>query len=121
MKYQITSDNMSVTDSMKFLVQAKLEKLERKWEDIPEDSKFGRIVLNKAPDDTFVVKIEISLDGEAFFVTETGYELETALIDTVNELDRIYRKKKEKISSEKWKDSNKEELDEKIIENLIAE
>lgn len=120
MKYQITSDNMSVTDSMKFLVQAKLEKLERRWEDIPDDSKFGRIVLNKGPNETFEVKIEISLDGETFFSSESGYELETALIDTVDELDRIYRKKKEKISSEKWKDSSRE-LEEEITKELIKE
>ncbi len=102
MQYQITSDNMEVTESMKVLATKKMQKLERRWSEENSDNILVRIVLNSAPEETFLVKIEASIDGEVFYTEEAGYSLETALVDAVEELDRLYEKEQTKKNSKDW-------------------
>ena len=102
MNYQISSDNMEVSESMKELAKSKIVKLERRWQYIPDESKSLRVVMNSAPEGTFLVKFEANLDGKIYYTEEPGYELETALVDAVDELDRQYLKDKSR-HEDKWK------------------
>lgn len=102
MKYQITSDNMQVTDSMRELAIEKLSKIDNRFMDIPEESKSARIVMNTAPVEQFEVRIELDLDGEHFFTDETNFTLETALVLAVEELDRQIEKSK--FGTKDWED-----------------
>lgn len=96
MNIQISSDNITVTESMKVLVENKVKKLERIWSEMDQETIHLRVVLNSAPEDQFLVKLDLNLDGETFYTEEPGFELETALIDAIQELIRQYDKKKDK-------------------------
>ncbi len=102
MQYQITSDNMDITESMKELVYKKAQKLERHWSDANGDNILVRIVLNSAPEETFLVKIDANVDGERFYTEEPGYALETALVEAIEEMVRKYGKSTEKREEKEW-------------------
>jgi ribosomal subunit interface protein len=101
MQYQITSDNMQVTPSMETLTKQKFVRLEHRFKNIPEGSKSMRVVLNTAPTDMFIVKVEILVNGKKYFSDETDYTLEGALIKTVEELVRMTEKEKDKFDRQK--------------------
>lgn len=109
MNYQISSDNMEVSESMKELFKSKIVKLERRWQHIPDESKSLRVVMNSAPEGMFLVKIEANLDGKILYTEEPGYTLETALVDTIDELDRQYLKEKSKYE-DKWKEKRQSKV-----------
>lgn len=96
MNYQITSDNISLSPSMKSLALDKLQKLDRILKDIPEDSRSARVVLNKGAgdEDTFEVKIHLNAKGKEYFSNDTDYTLETAIVRTIEELARMIEKEK---------------------------
>ena len=94
MEYQITSDNIEISESMKALALEKFAKFESRTKDIPEGSKSCRIVMNKAPEETFEVRVEVILNGVHFFSDETHFSLETALILVIEELERQLNKNK---------------------------
>lgn len=96
MNYQITSDNISISPSMKSLAKDKLDKIDRILSDVNEDSKSVRVVMNKASDkdDTFEVKILLNADGKEYFSNHIDYTLESAVVNTVEELARMLRKDK---------------------------
>ncbi|EKE00136.1 MAG: hypothetical protein ACD_22C00088G0005 [uncultured bacterium] len=94
MKYQITSDNIQISESMKVLAEEKLAKIDGRFTNIPEESKSVRVVLNTSPNDCFEVKIELTVDGHNFFTDETEHTLETALVNAVEELERQIDKSK---------------------------
>jgi len=96
MNYQITSDNISLSPSMKALALDKLQKLDRVLSDIPEDSRSARVVLNKGSgdEDTFEVKIHLNAKGKEYFSDDTDYTLETAIVRTIEELVRMIKKDK---------------------------
>jgi ribosomal subunit interface protein len=94
MEYQITSDNIEVSDSMKEMALSKLSKLEPRLKDIPEDLCSFRVVMNKAPDEMFQVKTEAIINGEQYFAEETDFTVETAMILVVEELERQLEKAK---------------------------
>ncbi len=118
MNIQISSDNMSVTPSMKSLVESKLTKLERHWADKDPATILLRVVLNTAPDEKFLVKLDLNLDGELLYTEELGFELETAVVDAINELDRQYKKVKDR-DTDKWEKQREEKyLTEQDLEAL---
>src|SRR4030065_2576926 len=93
MQYQITSDNIDISDSMKNLAKTKFEKVEKRLLDKEKDSALTRIVLNKAQEeDMFEVKIEFSYDGKKYFAHDKNFVLESAIINTVNQIERVRRK-----------------------------
>lgn len=93
---------MEISESMKVLVNKKVQKLERHWSDRNSDNILVRVVLNSAPEDTFLVKIDANIDGDRYYTEEAGYALETALVEAVEELDRKYEKDQNKRSSKDW-------------------
>lgn len=97
MNYQITSDNIEMSPSMKNLAVEKFDKVDRLLAEIPEGSKSVRIVMNKSSDKegTFTVKIHLNANGKEYFSDDTDYTLETSLVNTVEELIRMIRKDKE--------------------------
>ena len=86
MNYQITSDNMQVSESMKEMAISKLFKLENRFKDLPEGATSARIVMNLAPVERFAVKIELDLNGKVYFTDETQYTMETALVNAVEDV-----------------------------------
>jgi ribosome-associated translation inhibitor RaiA len=94
MKYQITSDNMSLTPSMDVLTREKFGRIENRLKDFEEDSKHTRVVLNTAPDGMFLVKAMVTVNGKEYFSDETDYTLEGALIKTVEELFNMLDREK---------------------------
>lgn len=102
MNYQITSDNMQVSESMKELAQEKISKIEPRFEKISDDSKSVRVVMNTAPVEQFQVKTELDIDGTLFFADEINYSLESALIASVEELERQIEKSK--FGTKDWED-----------------
>ena len=98
MNYQFASDNMQISESMKELAQSKLARLEHRLTNFAEGSLAVRVVMNTAPVEQFSVKVEMDLNGKAFFAEETKPALETALIAAVEEVDRQL----EKVTSKDW-------------------
>jgi len=94
MDYQITSDNIQISESMKELAKSKLTKLETRLKEIPDGSKSFRVVLNGAPDEKFEVKVEAVINGKQYFSEETDYSLESALVLVVEELNKQFEKSK---------------------------
>jgi ribosome-associated translation inhibitor RaiA len=95
MNYQITSDNMTVSPSMDALAKTKFERVSKRFQDVEEDAKFARIVLNTAPNETFHVKANITIGGRDYFSDDTNYNLETAMINTVEEILQMIEKDKD--------------------------
>lgn len=109
---------MSVSASMKSLVESKITKLERHWADKDPETIMLRVVLNTAPDEKFLVKLDLNLDGELLYTEELGFELETAVVEAVNELDRQYKKIKDR-NTDKWEKQREEKyLTEQDLEAL---
>jgi ribosomal subunit interface protein len=103
MNYQITSDNVEISNSMKELALEKLSRVENKLKNVPEGSKSCRVVLNTAPDETFEVKLDVVAEGESFFTSEVGYSLEAALLLAIEELERQIEKSK--FGGSGWEDT----------------
>lgn len=95
MKYQITSDNIQISQSMKELATEKFEKVDKFLSNIDEDSKHVRIVMNSAAEEgTFLVKILLRANGKEYFTDETDYSLEITLTKAIEEI--ITKIKKDK-------------------------
>ncbi len=123
MKYQITSDNIDLSNSMKVLATEKFEKIEHRLTAKEKETALARIVLNKSgAEGEFEVKGELSYNGKTYFATETNLHLETALIGVVNELERMRRK--DDISYyDDWNEQRekKRELGEALMEDDLAD
>ena len=102
MQYQITSDNIQMSPSMEVLAKEKVGKLENQLKHLPEDARLIRVVMNKMPDNTFEVKLLITVRGKEYFTDEADYLLETALVKAVDELERMLKKEKVIVSAQDW-------------------
>jgi ribosome-associated translation inhibitor RaiA len=102
MQYQITSNNIELSKSMEKLAKEKFSKLETRLKKIPEEEKYVRIVMNKAPgvEEKFEVKAEVKFFKNEYFTDEAEYTLEGALIRVVDEFLRMMEKDKDRW--EKW-------------------
>lgn len=107
---------MPVTESMKALVDNKVKKLERIWSSFDPETIRLRVVLNSAPDQKFLVKLDLNLDGESYYTEEPGFELETALVDAIQEILRQYDKKKDRFQ-DKWEAQREDKY---LTENELA-
>ncbi len=107
MQYQITSDNIEVSESMKTLAKEKFSKVEKRLTPKEMEEAMVRIVLNKSgADDEFRVKVDLSYGGKKYFATERDYLLESALIKTIEEVEKMRRR--DDISYyEDWKEQRK--------------
>lgn len=105
MQYQITSDNIEMSPSMKSLAEIKLKKLENKLTHVAEDLKSARVVMNSDKDDQFLVKMLVTVKGKEYFAEEKGYTLEYALVETIDLIERELEKDKIISTSEDWKDA----------------
>ncbi len=104
MKYQITSDNIDLSESMKVLAVEKLQKIESKLTDKQNESSFARVVLNKAAADAeFKVKVELDINGKTYFAEQKDFAMETALIRTIDEALRMFEKAKRSEST--WQET----------------
>jgi len=103
MIYQITSDNLEITESMKTLAVSKVSKLEKYFPKGTEEDLVERVVMNKgAVENTFLVKIAMELDGKMRYGEEVSYSLEGALIGAQEALEKQLRKMKTKFEKG-WK------------------
>lgn len=100
MKHQITSDNIDLSQSMVELAQEKLSRLESRVSNVREELKSFRVVMNKAPNDTFEVKIEAVVHGKKYYAEKTSYTLENSLVASIEELDRMLEKEQDR--SDSW-------------------
>lgn len=105
MTYQFTSDNMDISPSMKSLAEEKLKSVENKIQRVHDDLRSFRVVMNKAPDQQFLVKIFAVVHGKEYFAEETGFTFETALTGAVSDMDRRLRKAKVIATEEDWEDA----------------
>ncbi len=107
MIYQITSDNLKMTESMKSLAQEKVSKLERYFLNTDKDLIIARVVLNKgAEEDTFRVKIELEVAGKLYYGDEIEYTLEAALVRALEEIEKQMEKARSKDEKE-WEERRK--------------
>jgi ribosomal subunit interface protein len=106
MQYQISSDNIQMSESMIALTKEKFSKIESRLKHIPAEEQFARVVINSAPENTFEVKANVTFRKKEYFSDESDFTLETALIKVVNELTRMMEKDKEKW--EQWEQKNRE-------------
>ncbi|MBI2414860.1 HPF/RaiA family ribosome-associated protein [candidate division WWE3 bacterium] len=103
---QITSDNIEVTPSMKVLAEDKITKITSRLKEVPEDLISVRVVLNKGEaDDTFDAKIEVTIKNKKYFANNTAFNLETAIISAVTDVQRQYNKDRSKNESSSWQKS----------------
>ena len=122
MQYQITSDNIEVTESMKALAQEKFEKVEARLTEKENAEAMTRIVLNTSGgEDQFRVKIELSYRGKQYFASERDYSMETALIKAIAEVERM-RRKDDIGFQEDWNEQRefKHSLAEEDVEAAVA-
>lgn len=111
---------MTVTESMKALVDSKVQKLNRIWSGKNSDNIRLRVVLNSAPEGKFLVKLDLDLDGTRYYTEEPGYELETAIVDSVEELLKQYSKNDSKYTS-KWEEKRDSKgMSEKDLADMAA-
>jgi ribosome-associated translation inhibitor RaiA len=96
MKYQITSDNIDLSPSMIKLAEEKLAKLESRTSNVRPELKSFRVVMNTAPNETFVVKVESVIHGKKYFAEKTSYTLENSLVQSIEEIDRMLEKEQDK-------------------------
>lgn len=95
MNIQITSDNIEITPSMKFLAHKKIDKiLSKLGKGTPEDLVDLRVVLNKGNEEkTFESKLVLHIGGFQIVGTGKDYTLETSLVEAVEDSLRRYKKK----------------------------
>lgn len=108
---------------MKSLAIEKFSKIEKRLTEKEKEEALVRIVLNKSSaDDEFRVKIELSYGGRKYFASEADFQLETALINTIEEVERM-RRKDDVSYIEDWKKRRelKRQLSEEIIEDELEE
>ncbi|MBD3365879.1 hypothetical protein GF360_00890 [candidate division WWE3 bacterium] len=97
MIYQITSDNLKLSESMKTLAENKVSKLEKYFPNTDEDLVISRVVLNKgSEEDTFVSKVELEVAGKLYYGDETDYSMESAVIGAVEAIERQVEKERGK-------------------------
>jgi len=124
MNYQIKSDNIELSASMEALAKKKVERLEHRLRDFPDDAKSVRVVLNSAPGGQFCIKIIVVAGGKEYFTDETGFTLEHALVGAVEELDRMLEKNKigsRSAKAKEWEESREEKrygLEEELEEEI---
>ena len=95
MKYQITSDNIQISQSMKELATQKFEKVDKFLSYIDEGSKHVRIVMSSAAEEgKFIVKILLNANGKEYFTDETEYGLDLAMSKAVDEIIKMIKKDK---------------------------
>ena len=92
MTYQITSDNIDLSESMKELAREKISKIESRFPNLTEDEKQFRVVMNSAPNEKFSIKVEAKLGKKSYYSDETSFTLENALVATVEEIERMVKK-----------------------------
>lgn len=93
MQYQISSDNIELTNSMRILAQEKVSKLEKFFVNLPSSEATARIVLNKAAqEDMFKTKIDLIVKGKSYFAQEKEFTLESAIIKATEEIKRQLEK-----------------------------
>jgi len=93
MTYQITSENIKVSSSMKSLVSKKFEKVEKLLSGFGQNLGHARFVLSKAPEDgKFKVKILILANGKEYFTDEEEYGFEATLSKAVDEILQMLKK-----------------------------
>lgn len=102
MTYQITSENIEVSQSMIELSKNKLAKIEGWTRDLSDDAKVFRVIINSAPLDMFIVKIDATINGKAYISEASSVNLEHALILATEELEKQYQRRKEKQDDKDW-------------------
>lgn len=110
MKIVVSSDNIELSESMKSLTELKLEKFIGHVRKNLQKNSSVRVVLNTAPENNFIVRVEADIVGrgkgenEKFFTEETAFEFESALVAAIDEIDRQYLKFKEINEEIGWKE-----------------
>jgi ribosomal subunit interface protein len=106
MKIDYVSTNMELTPSMKTLAEDKLKTLERHLNEKAKENSSVRIVLDKAAEvDMFKCKMELNVPSKrtgVYYAEEKAAQLESAIIQTVSEIVRQFKKDMEKKNSS-WK------------------
>jgi hypothetical protein len=78
------------------LTKEKFAKIETRLKNIPEGSKYIRVVINTAPEEKFQVKATTVFHKKEYYSDEVDFKLEHALIKVVNETARMMEKDKQK-------------------------
>lgn len=119
MQYQITSDNIEISESMKALAMEKFEKISSRMTEKEQEEALVRIVMNKSGGEgEFEVSVELTYSGNQYYGVDTNYTVETAIIEAIAEVERM-RKKDEAIHQDAWKEQR--ELKRDLGEVIIAE
>lgn len=92
---------------MEALAQEKFSRIENRLVDVPEGSKYVRIVLNSAPADTFQVKIKLNVDGKEYFSDEVEYTLEGAIINAVEQIAQMMEKDKDNLQQKEAREEKR--------------
>ncbi len=116
MLYQISSHNLELTESMRFLAQEKVGKLERFFKDQNPQKVVARITMGKGVGKgTFESQIEISWAGQKVVGNETAYTLENSLIKAVEEVRRQIAKLKAP-DNKAWEERRKQKMSDGLSE-----
>jgi len=96
MIYQISSDNIEMSESMQVLTKEKFSRLESRVEQFDPDSVTLRVVINSVPEDKFEVKVVANINGKEYFTDESHSSLEHAIVECVSEVIRMVDKDQQK-------------------------
>jgi ribosome-associated translation inhibitor RaiA len=105
MNYQITSDNIEMSPSMQTLARQKMQKIENRLDNLPDNLKSARIVMNKEKDGQFSAKIHLVIKGKEYIAEQTGFNLENALVEAVILIERDLQTDKIIQTEEDWKEA----------------
>ena len=86
---------MQVTASMEALTKQKFARVEKRLKYAPQDLVEIRVVINTAPLEKFYVKADVLGGRKDYFSDHEDYTVESALINTVEEILRMMEKDKD--------------------------
>ncbi|MCB0749528.1 MAG: ribosome-associated translation inhibitor RaiA [Ignavibacteriae bacterium] len=92
-------DDIKQSDTLEALVKEKLDKLAHKYQMIVRADVFIKEENTKSPDTGKICNIRLSLPGPRLFAESSHNNFESSVLESVQELERQLKKRKEKMNS----------------------
>lgn len=100
---QLTTKNIELTTEVKYLVNLKLEKLEKRLSIFPPDGVSAVVMLKKrihrSEDDLYTVRIALYIPSRTLHAHQDGYTLEESLVGGVEDLEDQLERYKGKLTN----------------------
>lgn len=92
-------DNVKASDRLEIMVGEKLEKLLDKYDFIIRTDVFFKKENTSSPDTGMICNMRLSVPGPRIFAEASNSSFEASIAESVDDLERQLRKRKEKMKS----------------------